>query len=131
MTDDTVSHCCQLQVNIWHVISQTCSGNPYQVYILDGMFPGSRLPWGYPALNQEFSLHMPLPACREEKPSINRLQRKVFHDANRGLTCVVCLCFPGKELHLVLPGFPRNLTDAVFLHLFVTCQSCPCAHLPN
>lgn len=36
--------------------------------------------------------------------------------------CVVCLCFSGKELHLVLPGFLRNLTDAVSLHLFITCQ---------
>nr|XP_008524509.1 PREDICTED: membrane-associated guanylate kinase, WW and PDZ domain-containing protein 1-like isoform X1 [Equus przewalskii] len=27
----------------------------------------------------------------------------------------------GKELHLVLPGFLRNVTDAVFLYLVVTC----------
>lgn len=32
------------------------------------------------------------------------------------------LCFSGKELHIVLPGFPRNLTNAVFLCSFVTCQ---------
>lgn len=33
----------------------------------------------------------------------------------------MCLCFSGKELHLVLPGFLRNVTDAVFLYLVVTC----------
>lgn len=32
------------------------------------------------------------------------------------------LCFSGKELHIVLPGFLRNLTNAVFLCSFVTCQ---------
>lgn len=35
---------------------------------------------------------------------------------------VMCLCFSGKELHLVLPGFLRGVTDAVFLCSFVTCQ---------
>lgn len=34
----------------------------------------------------------------------------------------MCLCFSGKELHLVLPGFLWNLTDAVFLCSFVTWQ---------
>lgn len=35
----------------------------------------------------------------------------------------MCLCFfLGKELHLVLPDFLRNLTDAIFLCGFVTCQ---------
>lgn len=29
---------------------------------------------------------------------------------------------PGKEFYLVLPGFFRNLTDAVFLCSFVTCH---------
>lgn len=34
----------------------------------------------------------------------------------------MCLCFSGKELYLVLPGFLSNLTDVVFLCSFVTCQ---------
>lgn len=34
----------------------------------------------------------------------------------------MCLCFSGKGLYLVLPGFLRNLTDAVFLCSFVPGQ---------
>lgn len=34
----------------------------------------------------------------------------------------MCLCFSGKELHLVLPGFLRHLTDAVSLCSFAPRQ---------